>query len=59
MGTRMDLPPVARRVDAELAALGAGSVGPDAMRDLRAVLVNAFTTLENDLLIERGRRSRR
>ncbi len=59
MGGRMDLPPIARRVDSELSALGTGPLEPDVLRELRAVLVNAFTTLENDLFIERGRAARR
>ncbi|MBJ7289024.1 hypothetical protein [Williamsia sp.] len=59
MGQRLDLPPVARRVDSELSALADGGMDPEVLRELRAVLVNAFTTLENDLFIERGRATRR
>ena len=59
MSARLDLPPIARRLEARLRdGMHMSDIDDDTaavFRELRALVVNAVTELENDLIISNAR----
>ncbi|GAA3966457.1 hypothetical protein [Gordonia caeni] len=58
---RPDLPPITRRLNAQLRELDLNALDPEsaaAISELSSVVLNVTAELENDLIISRGRTDR-